>query len=317
MLSEHWKGSKRLHAISFMATSWGAGYFLTALINWGIGDLGWRYLFAAGLVPAILTFYIRRSLSESKDFETVKKQKSDLKKIARNSLTETEKAILSEPLKELFKADNFKKLLTVIGITSCGIIGYWAVLSWVPAWINQLTGTEAINERSIAAVVMNTGSILGAGLSGLLMLKIGRQSCVRLSFAGVFISCLGLFITSKSFGLGLLIWLFFAGFFSIISAVTICVYIPEIFQARIQGTAFGLAFNFGRIFAALTALTGGQLIMLFDGDYARAGAIISSVYLIGIFCSFFMVKTKGEPLCEVEDSIDLKTREEVPLSAVK
>ncbi|MCC7531160.1 MAG: MFS transporter [Candidatus Melainabacteria bacterium] len=294
MLSEHWKGSQRLHALSFMATSWGCGYFAAGLLNWCLGDLSWRYLFAAGIVPALLTLYVRLKLKESEDFKTFKRYREELKR--RVHLTEEDRAFLSEPLKEILGRENLRALIVVVAITSSGIIGYWSVLSWVPAWINQLTQSAAVYERSLASMVMNAGTIFGAASTGFIILRLGRRATVALGLSLTLICCQGLFLTCRSFGMPLLIWLFFCGFFSIMSAVTICIYVPEIFHTRLCGTAFGVAFNIGRIFGAVAALASGQLIVAFDGSYARAASTVACVYVVGIVASLFIRRTSGEPL---------------------
>lgn len=294
MLSEHWKGNQRLHAISFMATSWGCGYFATGLLNWCLGDLSWRYLFAAGVVPALLTLYVRLKLRESEEFKTFKKYKEDLKK--RAHLSEEDRILLSEPLTEILSRENLRALMVVVAITSSGIIGYWSVLSWVPAWINQLVQGAAVSERSLASMIMNAGTILGAASCGFIILRLGRKATVALGLSLTLICCQGLFLTSTSFGAPLLIWLFLCGFFSIMSAVTVCIYVPEIFHTRLSGTAFGFAFNIGRIFAAGAALVSGQLIVAFDGSYARAASTVACVYVVGIVASLFIRRTSGEPL---------------------
>ena len=42
----------------------------------------------------------------------------------------------------------------------------------------------------------------------------------------------------------------------------------------------------------------GALMKLFDGSYARAGAIITLVYVVGLFAIWFAPETKGRTLPE-------------------
>src|SRR6185369_253607 len=65
------------------------------------------------------------------------------------------------------------------------------------------------------------------------------------------------------------------------------VYFPELFPTRARATGQGLSYNFGRIFAAAGALTQGHLVKTFDGSYAKAGAIVTLVYLIGMVVIWF------------------------------
>ncbi|HZO84834.1 MAG TPA: MFS transporter, partial [Verrucomicrobiae bacterium] len=73
-------------------------------------------------------------------------------------------------------------------------------------------------------------------------------------------------------------------------------YLPELFPTRVRATGQGLSFNSGRILAAAGALSMGQLMTFFDGSYAKAGAVISLMYIFGLVLIWFAPETKGKPL---------------------
>ena len=75
-------------------------------------------------------------------------------------------------------------------------------------------------------------------------------------------------------------------------------YLPELFPTRVRATGQGLSFNAGRILAAAGALQMGGLMQTFDGSYAKAGAIITLVYVVGMIIVWFAPETKGKPLPE-------------------
>jgi SHS family sialic acid transporter-like MFS transporter len=75
-------------------------------------------------------------------------------------------------------------------------------------------------------------------------------------------------------------------------------YLPELFPTRVRATGQGLSFNFGRILAALGTLYMGKLVELFGGDYGRAMAGITLVYLLGMVLIWWAPETKGKPLPE-------------------
>src|SRR5438034_7490896 len=75
-------------------------------------------------------------------------------------------------------------------------------------------------------------------------------------------------------------------------------YFPELFPTRVRATGQGVSYNSGRIVAAIGALTQGQLVAAFDGSYARAGAIVTLVYLLGMALIWLAPETKGRPLPE-------------------
>ncbi len=75
-------------------------------------------------------------------------------------------------------------------------------------------------------------------------------------------------------------------------------YLPELFPTRVRATGQGLAYNFGRILAAVGAWQMGSLMAFFDKSYAKAGATIVLVYLVGMVLIWFAPETKGKPLPE-------------------
>ncbi len=303
MLAECWKGRARLHATAIMSTSFGFGYLTAALLNLAIGHLGWRWLFVVGIAPALLTVYIRAKLREPEQFQAVQKVKKQLRQKPKSELTPSEKHLLSFTLPEIFAPHTIAKTLTVIALASTAIIGYWAVLSWIPAWINQLTGTLAVHERSTAAIALNLGAILAAGLGGVVIDRLGRPLAFRFAFIGALLSCIGMFLSVKAFGPALLCWAFVVGGFATMPFVFLFIYVPELFDTRIRGTAFGVSVQLGRIFAAAAAVAGGQLIAVFGGSYALAGASVATLYTVGILVSFFLPKSTGEVSADIDPAL--------------
>jgi MFS transporter, SHS family, sialic acid transporter len=64
----------------------------------------------------------------------------------------------------------------------------------------------------------------------------------------------------------------------------------------LRATAQGLSFNFGRIFAAAGAIGAGRLLEPYPGDYARMGATITLIYILGAVIIWFAPEPKGRPL---------------------
>ncbi len=294
LLSECWKGRSRLNAVGVMVSAFGVGYLATSLLNLAFGQEGWRILFMIGVMPALMTLYLRVTLKDSEEYEFVAELKKRARAKSAEARSEMEKRLVRPTFPDLFSAENRPKTLIITAMASSAIMGYWAVLSWIPSWINQMCGSAAVQERSTVTIVMNVGLITAGVMGGYLLSKFGRSMCFRLGSLGSFLCCVGMFCTVKSFGPALLIWAFVTGYFTIIPFVVLFAYIPELFETRLRGTGFGFSYNLGRIFAGLAALCSGQLIGLFAGSYSMAAATVSAVYLIGVVASFYMPKTSGE-----------------------
>ncbi len=247
LMAEYWRGNSRLHATGAMCTSFGFGYLVAALLNLAVGGLGWRWLFFAGIVPAFLTAYVRAKLKEPVQFELMREYKKRLRAKSKSDLTADEAAILQFPLWQLFNKDNRGRIILAVCLASTAIVGYWAVLAWIPPWINQLTGTTATQERSMAAIALNIGTIVSSLLAGTIVTYFGRRISFCLSFSGAFTCCMGMFLTTQKFSDVLLLWCFSVGFFAGLVFALLFIYIPEIFETKLRATAVGFGIQFGRV----------------------------------------------------------------------
>lgn len=119
------------------------------------------------------------------------------------------------------------------------------------------------------------------------------------------ICCIAMFLTAKSYGIGLLCWAFAVGFFTEAPFVPLFIYLPELFPTEIRVTAFGISVQLGRFFAAAAAILAGQLIALFGGSYPMAGACVALVYIAGMCASLVLPQTKGEVLA-IQEPAEVK-----------
>ena len=74
-------------------------------------------------------------------------------------------------------------------------------------------------------------------------------------------------------------------------------YLPELFPTRVRATGQGFCYNFGRSLAAVGVLITNFGLNL-KGEYARTGAVIVLVYLVGMVLVWFAPETRGQPLPE-------------------
>jgi len=136
------------------------------------------------------------------------------------------------------------------------------------------------------------GGFLGAWMGS----RMGRRPAYALLCLASLLGCGWLFRGVDQFGP------MFLGTTCLVGIVTsafygwLPLYLPELFPIRIRATAQGIAFNTGRVLAALGALQMGALMHFFDGSYARAGAVISLIYGVGLVVIWLAPETKGRPL---------------------
>jgi MFS family permease len=294
IIAEFWRGRGRLWATACLESSFNAGLMLAAGLNCLSGPYGWRWLFVAGIIPALMTLYVRSKIKESSAFEAVKARRNEIKEKKAEELTAHDKKLLRLPVVELVKGEARGQLFVTALIGASAVIGYWACVAWIPAWVNQLTGAAAVNERSIATTIFSVGGLAGCFMCPPLLDRIGRVNTMKIAFGGTLISTLLMFLTVKTYGPELMAWCLVVGILINLQFTVLQIYIPEVFPTPVLGTATGIIFGAGRIFAVVLALCGAQLIAFYGGSYALASATLSLVYVVGFVACFKAIEGNGE-----------------------
>jgi MFS family permease len=295
-LSERFRGKNRYWNIGLMKVALTTGYLLSTGVNFLLGHAGWRYVCLTGILPALLAFYVRVKLSEPKS--AISWRYTRLKRISRSPLL---------AVRSIFSA-HARKTVVILALASTAIVNWWAVLTWVPAWVNQLTGGLAVEERSATMFAMYSGAI-AASLVGIpLLLRLGRKQAFRFAFLGALLTDIAMFASVKAYGAPLILFAFIAGAFASLAFLCLFVSVPEMYPKNIRGTAFGISLQTGRIFAAIAVIFGGQIISAFHGSYAIAASSVALVNLIGFLGSFFIPEDENYLLAAeaIEDSTPQK-----------
>ncbi|MBZ0186726.1 MAG: MFS transporter [Candidatus Obscuribacterales bacterium] len=282
VVSEHWRGRGRLWTICILGTSFSAGCFLTGGFNSLFGELGWRPLFLVGIIPALLTLYIRLTLKESRQYE---------EDVQANLVETGEKPRPLAIMQELMTGENRRNLIVCASLAGAAIVGYWAAISWIPAWINTLTGELAVSERSAAMNWLSFGGLTSSLLTPFAVMRLGRAGTLKLGFGLSLLATVLMFLTVQHYSYELLAWNFAVGFACYPPFHIAGLYSVEVFAPRVMGTASGITWGAGRLVAAMAGLCSGPLIMAFGGSYALAGATVAAVvYSLGFAASFFVTE---------------------------
>ncbi|MFQ5849792.1 MAG: MFS transporter [Candidatus Binatia bacterium] len=279
LIAESWPERSRAKAAGVMQSAGGVGFFLASLLYLWIGPLGWRWVFAAGILPAFLAFYIRRSLHEPGRWEKVRKSPT--------------------PLSKLFTASVKRDLFVGAALAVVATFGFQGAIQWVPTWITAMLRSQGITEVStqvsLVSMVLTTGSIVGSLSYPPLADRWGRKTALSIYFSGCFLSVPSTFFLAQEFTTALLaspiMGFFVGGIFA-----GFAVYFPELFPTAIRATAQGFCYNFGRLFSAMAPLATGLLISA-HGSFAPAITAVGLVYLLGVLILlFFARETRGQLL---------------------
>ncbi|MDH7504381.1 MAG: MFS transporter [Verrucomicrobiota bacterium] len=240
----------------------------------------WRWMFLVGALPAFLVFFVIICVPESERWKAAVRRES------------------ARPVREIFSGRLLGPTLLAIAFASVALIGTWGSVQWLPLWSDQLAGRTNPGAKAQTQMVQAFGAIVGCFVAPLAGARLGRRPSYFLLCLASLLLCGYMFRAITEFNLTFLLLAFgvslatasFYGWFPL--------YFPELFPTRARATGQGLAFNFGRVFAAGGALLQGELVAHFEGSYARAGAVVTLVYLVGMALIWLAPETKGKPLPE-------------------
>jgi len=237
------------------------GYLLAAVVYWMVFPFfGWRGLFVAGALPAILVLYIRARVPESPAW------------LRRQHMT----------------ADFWRELLIVLK-------RHWGLFLYVVALMTAFNamshGTQDmyqtflgeqrhydVTQKAATGIIYAFGAICGGTIIGHLSQKWGRRRSMILC-AALGIVLIPLWVFSP--GYTLLVIGGFAMQFMVQGAWGVVpVHLNELSPDAVRGTFPGFAYQLGNLFAANTAVVEAQLAYHFcdangHPDYAKALALFA------------------------------------------
>jgi MFS family permease len=305
IVAELWPDKNRGKGVGLMQTGFGVGFFL-ASVAWyfifPVGPNAWRVMFLLGVVPALLTLWIRRSIPESDRWERVNEQRhaASEREKAGATLSANEKALARFTVADLFaEPDIRRRVMLAFLISLATSFAFWGISAWLPPYMAAAAGKAGLPPQqwaSYAAIVNNGGAILGYAAFGFLADVYGRKPVTIAYIALAFLSVPAVFLWSQDLGV-VLIAAAFSGAFVSGQYTWMAAWLPELFPTRMRATATAFVFNSPRLIAWTGPLISGWLIANFGG-FSRAAVAIACVYIIGIVAACFLPETRGRPLPE-------------------
>jgi len=280
LITETWPTKYRGRVIGVMQTGWPIGAILASIVYAGIAPFwGWRYVFLSGIVPAVIVFIIRLTLKESSFFQQHKASG------VRISWT------------GIFQGKYLKRTVMFILVSFVGLLGYWCIMTWIPAMLRAERGMT-IFQSSMWFIVINVGSLCGYLSFGFVADHLGRRPgftiywLVAMVFAPLFafyakdptLMVVFGFLLGISMG-------YFSGY---------PLYGSELWPTALRASGMGIAY----MGIARMGSTFGPMVIGAVADkvgIATAISIMASSYIVAVILIWAMAyETKGKTLEELD-----------------
>jgi MFS family permease len=305
IVSELWPDRNRGKGVGLMQCGFGIGFFLASFAWLFVSPAGpgaWRIMFVIGVLPALLTFWIRRAIPESDRWERVNERRvaATERKRSGAELTGQEQALARFTVADLFAdAEVRRNLILAFLMSLASNFAFWGISAWLPPYMAATAakaGLPAQQWASYAAMANNGAAILGYVGFGFLADAYGRKPVTIAYVALALLSVPILFIWTRDPAL-MLIAAAFGGIFVSGQYTWMAAWLPELFPTRVRATATAFVFNAPRLIAWTGPLISGWIIANLGG-FGQAAVAIATVYILSLLAAPFLPETRGKPLPE-------------------
>jgi MFS family permease len=280
LVSETWPDRHRGKALGFMQSSWAIGFMLAAAVNWVVQDvagLDWRAVFFVGVLPALLTLWIRRRVPEPARWHAAR-------------------ALPRVPLSQAIGGPMARVTAALALMNACTLFAYWGFNTWVPSFLKAAPASGGIGlsnaTMSSFIIVNNVGMWFGYVTFGLISDVVGRRRTYVTYL--LLAAALVLAYTSTSnrwalLALGPVTAFFATGYFSGFGAVT-----AELYPTSVRATAQGFTYNIGRVASAAAPAIAGSVAKAHG--YPAALSLAAGAFVLAALLWVFIPETKGRSI---------------------
>ncbi len=241
LVAETWPMHLRAKAIAFVQSSWALGYAAAALVAGVLLQfVNWRVVFFVGILPALVTLWIRRDVPESELWRS--------KQVASGSSHDV------KDFSKLFSSELRKPTLALLGMNLFGMFAWWGLFTWMPPYLSLPVaqggrGFSVMGTTSLLLVLNLCGMFPGYVSFGWAADRLGRRGALLLylSMAAVLVPLYAMARNPVAIlVLGTAVAFFGTGFFSGSGIIG-----SEIFPTQLRARALGFTYSGARTLSAL------------------------------------------------------------------
>ncbi|MDF3096247.1 MFS transporter [Burkholderia sp. BCCIQ04A] len=276
LAAEAWPAAKRARVSCYVALGWQAGVLLAALVTpLLLLHIGWRGMFAVGVLPALLAWVMRNTLHEPQAF-------------ARRA---------TQPKSNAFRmlvADG-RTARTSVGIAIlCSVqnFGYYGIMIWLPTFLSKQMGFS-LTKSGVWTAATVVGMMIGVWVFGQLADRIGRKPTFLLYQLGSVVTVIAYARLSDPTAMlwaGALMGMFVNGMVGGYGTL-----MSEGYPTAARATAQNVLWNIGRAVGGFGPVAVGALAAHYS--FQTAIALLAGLYVLDMVATVFLIpELKGVEL---------------------
>jgi MFS family permease len=269
LVAETWPDELRAKAIAIVQSSWAIGYALAALVA-GIvlRYANWRMVFFIGILPALVTLWIRKDVPESQlwlDHHSATQPAGPgfaARQFGAAGGSRTGMSAPHESFFLIFRSPYGKSTIVLLLLNFFGLFAWWGLFSWIPPYLSLPVaqggrGFGIMGTTTLLLVLNLFGMFPGYISFGWAADHLGRRKAFMLYlFAAALL--VPLYAMARSQGvllvLGAVVAFFGTGFFSGSGLIG-----SEIFPTQVRARALGFTYNGARALSSVAPWVIGRV----------------------------------------------------------
>ena len=295
LVAESWPTEFRAKAISIVQSSWALGFAAAALVAGPVARYyGWRAVFFVGILPAVVTLWIQRSVPESEMWQERRSATSGQDTAA---ASRDVTSYVSTRFSAIFKPPYARHTFALLLFNFFGMFAWWGLFTWLPPYLSLPVeqggrGFGVMGMTTLMVVLNVCGMFPGYASFGWVADHLGRRKAflVYTLIAAVLIP---LYAAARSQAvllvLGTLVAFFGTGIFSGSGIMG-----SEIFPTAVRARALGFTYNGARTLSSVAPLVIGHVGQ--TKGLSWAFYLCAAGYLLAALMTTQLPETRGKRL---------------------
>ncbi|KVN65649.1 MULTISPECIES: MFS transporter [Burkholderia] len=276
LAAEAWPAAKRARVSCYVALGWQAGVLLAALVTpLLLLHIGWRGMFAVGVLPALLAWVMRNTLHEPQAF--VRRATQPKSNAFRMLVADGRTARTSVGIAILCSVQNF---------------GYYGIMIWLPTFLSKQMGFS-LTKSGVWTAATVVGMMIGVWVFGQLADRIGRKPTFLLYQLGSVVTVIAYARLSDPTAMlwaGALMGMFVNGMVGGYGTL-----MSEGYPTAARATAQNVLWNIGRAVGGFGPVAVGALAAHYS--FQTAIALLAGLYVLDMVATVFLIpELKGVEL---------------------
>ena len=293
LVAETWPMELRAKAISIVQSSWAIGYALAAIVA-GIvlHYASWRMVFFAGILPALVTLWIRRGVPESEMWQEHHRLALESKRVA-----EAQRVYDRHGFIRIFQPPFRKHTFALLLTNFFGMFAWWGLFTWIPPYLSLPIeqggrGFGVMGTTTLLVTLNLLGMFPGYASFGWVADAIGRRKSfiLYLLVAALLVPLYAMARDPRALLiLGTAVAFFGTGIFSGSGIVA-----SEVFPTSVRARGLGFTYNGARTLSSVAPFVIGRVGQVKGLSWAFY--LCAASYLISALVATQLPETRGKEL---------------------